>query len=114
MARKITNTDRSRIFKMAWAAVRNQGITISRALRWAWKKIKAQLDMISIADKIVRETEKAVAIAAVAIDAYGRSDLETQIWVPKSMIQDGAAPAWFIRKKADEAKQRMRAAWIAI
>ncbi len=56
--------------------------------------------------EVVRETERAIAVKAytswychVREDQQERSEL---VWIPKSMIVDGTAPKWFLKKKLDE------------
>jgi hypothetical protein len=51
---------------------------------------------------VVRETEKAVAIA-VEIDLVNMERTVSRLaWFPKSVLRDGAAPGWMIRNKIND------------
>lgn len=49
---------------------------------------------------VVKETEKAVAIEAWKSGLNG--DYKINVWLPKSMINDGVIPEWFLQKKMME------------
>lgn len=64
----------------------------------AWKN--RPVEMIEL--KVIRETEKAVAIEATSNTFNYNNQLvsDTQlVWIPKSMVKDGKAPKWYVDNK---------------
>jgi len=52
--------------------------------------------------KIIKETEKAVAVEAVLDFCDVEKTVEKMLWIPKSLIKSNAVPGWFVVKKIDE------------
>ena len=105
-----TQINRSQIFRNAWSVVRSKGITISKALKWAWSVAKSATNGMNIERSIIKQTEKAVCIAAIAIN-YGRNGarINFDMWTPKSVIVNGMVPMSWIEKKVEELAARFGA-----
>jgi hypothetical protein len=101
------NINRSQIFRNAWSVVRAKGITISKALKWAWGVAKSAANGIDASKSIIKESEKAVCIAAVAVN-HGRNNarINFDMWTPKSVLVNGMVPMSWIEKKVAELATR--------
>lgn len=78
----------------------------SKALVRAWKWAKTTLMQpqgVSVFS-IIRETEKAICVSASLVCVVTDQAIKNNIWVPKSIINSGVIPVWFISKKEQEAK----------
>jgi len=54
--------------------------------------------------EIAKETAKAIAVKA-SFDAYDvERTVHRLVWIPKSLIKNGAVPGWWMAKKIDELK----------
>ena len=54
--------------------------------------------------EVARETTKAIAVKA-SFDAYDiERTVHRLVWIPKSLIQNGGVPGWWVAKKIDELK----------
>lgn len=53
---------------------------------------------------IVRQSEKAVAVGVRLVCPFSDQAISRMVWLPKSMIKDGAIAAWFWDKKIKELK----------
>ena len=107
----------SEIFKKAWNIVKNNGKTMSEALKAAWEWAKAtvsaaekryqikdwfmnkNLDKVTSAhmrciqffgkENIIKETEKALYVELEMITNFGADTKYTRkIWVPKSCVEE--------------------------
>ena len=107
----------SEIFKKAWNIVKNNGKTMSEALKAAWKWAKTtvsavekryqikdwfmnkNLDKVTSAhmrcvqffgkENIIKETEKALYVELEMITNFGADTKYTRkIWVPKSCVEE--------------------------
>lgn len=52
--------------------------------------------------KVVKETEKAVAVEAVLDFCDVEKYSHKMLWIPKSLIKNGAVQGWFVIKKIEE------------
>jgi hypothetical protein len=54
--------------------------------------------------KIGKESEKAYGLSATTVleTRGGYKDIDTLIWVPKSIVKEGEIPKWFLQKKLKE------------
>ena len=102
-----TTINRSQIFKNAWTVVRSKGLTIAKALKWAWGVAKSATNGVNVANSIIKESEKAVCIAAVAVN-YARNGarINFDMWTPKSVLVNGMVPMSWIEKKVAELASR--------
>lgn len=104
---KTTNI-RSKVMKAAWTIYRKYKVqnmaNWSKALvrAWAWAKEKLVSNDIT-GYSIVRETEKAICIAGQLSCYVTDQVVKSNLWIPKSLINDGAIAEWFYNKKITEA-----------
>lgn len=97
-----TSINKSILFKSAWKMVKEYAMTMTDALKKAWKYAKENASYIFL--NVVKETEKAVAIEVYSANGvistsakvYGRKNL---LWFPKSMLVNGCAPMWMYHQK---------------
>ncbi len=105
MKTQINKNFKSKVFKAAWTSLRkNKSKNLSEALisAWAWAK-KTLIETGITVYSIVRETEKAICIAGQLACNVTDQVVKSNLWIPKSLINDGAIATWFLTKKIEEA-----------
>jgi len=94
---------RSKVMKAAWTSFRSgKSKTWSESLRsaWAWAKRTLLEKFRSI--MTIRESEKAVAINVYFECLHTERTVTRMAWIPKSLLQNGCVPEWFLTKKVNE------------
>jgi len=86
---------------------RNEIATFGQALRLAWAFVKEEVARREEAAKgvkanVVRETEKAVMVAAKMVNAKKGKEVTVNVWCPKKLIVGGYIPKWFWNQKEKE------------
>ena len=103
----VNNTFRSKVMKAAWTSFRNgRSSNFSESLKsaWAWAKRTLVEKSVEINGKIRRETEKAVAITITFVCVHTDQAVNRLMWIPKSLVRNGAVSEWFFNKKIEEMK----------
>ena len=101
---------KSKVMKAAWTIFRKYAkqtvANWSKALKkaWAWAKNKAKENAGVSGFEVLRETAKAVCVKGFLICTSTDQTRRANIWVPKSLITDGAIAGWFFNKKVNELK----------
>lgn len=97
------------IMTHAWKLVKCYGYDLSKALKRAWRAAKEAGQTVALT--IVKETEKAVGFQVLVSDtncAIGGCFVpERTLWAPKSLLVDGQAPLWLVRKKINELARKL-------
>lgn len=68
------------------------------------KEVYAEQKAVFEVRNIVRQSEKAVAVGVRLVCPFSDQSISRMVWLPKSMIKDGAIAAWFWDKKIKELK----------
>lgn len=113
---KIKNTDMTAteikrnvmlIAHRTYRTKRNEIATFAQALRLAWSFVKEEVARREEAAKgvkasVIRETEKAVMVAAKMVNVKKGEEVSVNVWCPKKLLVSGYIPTWFWSQKEKE------------
>jgi len=79
-----------------------------KANQAAYAEAKNHSESLHAITKIVRETERALAVEVILEFCDVEKMADKMIWIPKSLVKDNSVPGWFVIKKLNELLEEYR------